>query len=81
MAMTDTQQDQPGARNILFITVDQEHFFTEYPEGTRYKARKLLEELGTTFENHYACAENKAYPTGNLCGLFPVERIHKRRKK
>ncbi len=42
--------------NVLFITVDQEHFFSEYPEGTNLKARQLLAELGTTFEKHYACS-------------------------
>ena len=42
--------------NVLFITVDQEHFFSEYPAGTQLKARQLLAELGTTFEKHYACS-------------------------
>jgi len=42
--------------NILFVTVDQEHYFSEYPEGTNFKARQLLAELGTTFEKHYACS-------------------------
>ena len=45
-----------GNYNILFITTDQEHYFEEYPEGTSYKARQLLGELGTTFEKHYTCA-------------------------
>ena len=42
--------------NVLLITVDQEHYFSEYPAGTQWKARQLLEELGTTFEKHYACS-------------------------
>ena len=42
--------------NVLFITVDQEHYFSEYPAGTSFKARQLLAELGTTFEKHYACS-------------------------
>ena len=42
--------------NILFVTVDQEHYFSEYPEGTNFKARQLLAEMGTTFEKHYACS-------------------------
>ena len=42
--------------NILFVTVDQEHYFSEYPEGSSFKARQLLAELGTTFEKHYACS-------------------------
>lgn len=45
-----------GNYNILFITTDQEHYFSRYPEGTEYQARLLLEELGTTFEKHYACS-------------------------
>ena len=42
--------------NILFITTDQEHYFAEDPEGTNWKARQLLAELGTTFEKHYNCS-------------------------
>ena len=42
--------------NVLLITVDQEHYFSEHPAGTEWKARQLLEELGTTFEKHYACS-------------------------
>ena len=34
--------------NVLFITVDQQHYFAEDPEGTNWKARQLLSELGTT---------------------------------
>ena len=45
-----------GGYNVLFIVTDQEHYFQEYPEGTNYKARELLAELGTTFEKHYACS-------------------------
>lgn len=48
----DTETDY----NVLLITVDQEHYFPEYPEGTSFKARQLLSELGTTFEKHYACS-------------------------
>ncbi len=50
----DTNKD--GNYNILFITTDQEHYFSEYPEGNEFKARQLLAELGTTFEKHYACS-------------------------
>ncbi|MCR5674295.1 MAG: sulfatase-like hydrolase/transferase [Lachnospiraceae bacterium] len=55
---TPAEEPQPVEEdyNILFITVDQEHYFSEYPEGTAYKARQLLAELGTTFEKHYACS-------------------------
>ncbi len=45
-----------GNYNIVFITTDQEHYFSEFPEGTSYKARTLLMEMGATFEKHYACA-------------------------
>ena len=45
-----------GNYNILFVLVDQEHFFKEYPIGTSFRARQLLAEMGTTFEKHYACS-------------------------
>jgi arylsulfatase len=45
-----------GYYNILFITADQQHYFAEDPEGTNWKARQLLSELGTTFEKHYSCS-------------------------
>jgi len=45
-----------GNYNIIFITTDQEHYFPEFPDGTSYKARELLMEMGATFEKHYACA-------------------------
>ncbi|MBQ6504035.1 MAG: sulfatase-like hydrolase/transferase [Flexilinea sp.] len=48
--------EEDRSYNVLFITVDQEHYFSEYPEGTNLKARQLLAELGTTFEKHYACS-------------------------
>ena len=50
---TDTSE---GGYNVLLITVDQEHYFSDYPAGTQWKARQLLQELGTTFEKHYACS-------------------------
>ena len=49
-------EDAEQGYNVLFVTVDQEHYFSEYPEGTHFKARQLLAELGTTFEKHYACS-------------------------
>ncbi len=45
-----------GNYNIISILTDQEHHFDEYAEGTAYEARKLLAEMGTTFEKHYICA-------------------------
>lgn len=45
-----------GNYNIIFITTDQEHYFPEFPQGTSFKARELLMEMGATFEKHYACA-------------------------
>ena len=50
------ERNDDGNYNILFVTTDQEHYFAEYPDGTEYQARKLLEELGTTFEKHYTCS-------------------------
>ena len=56
-AAATTKADTPeGDYNVLLITVDQEHYFSEYPVGTQWKARPLLQELGTTFEKHYACS-------------------------
>ncbi|MBQ9565749.1 MAG: sulfatase-like hydrolase/transferase [Synergistaceae bacterium] len=45
-----------GNYNILFVVVDQEHFFKDYPAGTSWRAREMLREMGTTFEKHYACS-------------------------
>ena len=42
--------------NVLFVVTDQEHFFANYPQGTNYRARQLLAEMGTTFEKHYVCS-------------------------
>lgn len=44
------------AYNVLFVVTDQEHFLANYPQGTNYRARQLLAEMGTTFEKHYACS-------------------------
>lgn len=52
----EVERNADGNYNILFVTTDQERFFSEFPEGTNYKARQLLAELGTTFEKHYVCA-------------------------
>jgi arylsulfatase len=52
----EPERNADGNYNILFITTDQERYFSEFPEGTNYKARQLLAELGTTFEKHYVCA-------------------------
>ena len=45
-----------GNYNIIFITTDQEHYFRDFPEGSNYRARELLAEIGTTFEKHYSCS-------------------------
>lgn len=42
--------------NIVFVVADQEHYFSQYPAGTNYQARKFLSENGITFEKHYACS-------------------------
>ena len=48
---SEPKRNADGNYNILFITTDQEHYFEEYPEGTEYQARKLLEELGQHLKN------------------------------
>lgn len=42
--------------NVMLVITDQEHYFSEYPQGSNYAARKLLAEMGTTFEKHYVCS-------------------------
>ena len=64
--------NEDGNYNIIFITVDQQHYFDEYPEGTDFKARKLLEELGTTFEKHYACSNMS---TSSRAVMFTGEHV------
>ncbi|MCR5650767.1 MAG: sulfatase-like hydrolase/transferase [Lachnospiraceae bacterium] len=64
--------NEDGNYNIVFITVDQQHYFDEYPEGTDYKARKLLEEMGTTFEKHYACSNMS---TSSRAVMFTGEHV------
>lgn len=54
--INEAERNADGNYNILFITTDQEHYFEEFPENSNYRARQLLQELGTTFEKHYACA-------------------------
>ena len=56
LPLPEAVKNGDGNYNILFITTDQERYFSKYPEGTSYKARQLLAELGTTFEKHYTCA-------------------------
>jgi hypothetical protein len=40
----------PGGYNILFILVDQEHFFERWPMPV--PAREWLKQNGITFTNH-----------------------------
>ena len=44
----------PGGYNILFILVDQEHFFPKWPFPVA--ARELLRAQGITFANHQAAS-------------------------
>lgn len=44
----------PGGYNILFILVDQEHFFPEWPFPV--PAREMLKKKGITFANHQAAS-------------------------
>ncbi|MBQ6737396.1 MAG: sulfatase-like hydrolase/transferase [Synergistaceae bacterium] len=46
----------PKNYNVMLIVTDQEHYFSQYPQNSNYKARKLLAEMGTTFEKHYVCS-------------------------
>ncbi|OON84824.1 hypothetical protein BXO88_15355 [Oribacterium sp. C9] len=55
-AQENTQPKEDKNYNVLFIVTDQEHYFSEYPVGSSYKARELLSEMGTTFEKHYTCS-------------------------
>lgn len=55
MADIEAQQNNDGNYNVVFVTVDQEHYFDEFPTGTNFKARELLEKMGTAFEKHYTC--------------------------
>ena len=52
----EAKRNADGNYNIIFITTDQEHHFAQFPEETNYKARKLLQEMGTSFEKHYICS-------------------------
>lgn len=52
----EARENADGNYNVVFVTVDQEHYFETFPEGTNYKARELLEKMGTTFEKHYTCS-------------------------
>ena len=54
-APTSPHANADGNYNIILIVTDQEHYYDRYPEGTDFRARELLAELGTTFEKHYAC--------------------------
>jgi arylsulfatase len=45
-----SSQRQP---NILFILVDQERYFGEYPKELEIPGRRRLMDMGVTFTNHY----------------------------
>ena len=45
-----------GPYNMVFITTDQERYFSEFPKGTDFKGRNRLKNMGTSFEKHYTCA-------------------------
>ena len=48
-----SSQRQP---NILFILVDQERYFGEYPKELEIPGRRRLMDMGVTFTNHYICS-------------------------
>ena len=39
--------------NILLVVTDQQRHFEAPPKGTNWRAQKLLQSTGTTFEKHY----------------------------
>jgi len=45
-----------GNYNIVFITTDEERYFEQFPEGSAYEARELMQRIGTTFEKAYVCS-------------------------
>ena len=53
---TDTRAPFNGNYNILLIVSDQERYFETPPAGTDWRARKLLQSIGTSFDKHYVNA-------------------------
>ena len=39
--------------NVLLVVTDQQRHFEALPMGTNWRAQKLLQSIGTTFEKHY----------------------------
>jgi arylsulfatase A-like enzyme len=40
-------------QNVVLITVDQERYFAEWPDGLELPARQRLMDMGVTFDRHY----------------------------
>ncbi|GAB0120140.1 sulfatase-like hydrolase/transferase [Acidisoma sp. 7E03] len=53
-APSPAPESPPGGYNILFILVDQEHFFPKWPFPV--PAREMLKAKGITFSNHQAAS-------------------------
>lgn len=49
-------KDFSGPYNILFVLVDQESYFKEYPRDLRLPGHDRLKQNGVSFENHYICS-------------------------
>ena len=49
-------KDSGGPYNILFVLVDQESYFKEYPRDLRLPGHDRLKQNGVSFENHYICS-------------------------
>ncbi len=49
-------KDFSGPYNILFILVDQESYFKEYPLDLELPGHERLKRSGVSFENHYICS-------------------------
>jgi arylsulfatase len=45
-----------GPYNILFVLVDQEGYFKEFPRTLGLPAHDRLKREGVSFENHYICS-------------------------
>ncbi len=49
-------KDFSGPYNILFVLVDQESYFKEYPRDLELPGHDRLKRSGVSFENHYICS-------------------------
>lgn len=74
IAHLDAQPNNDGNYNIVFVTVDQEHYFDEFPAGTNYKARELLKKRELPLKNIIPAAMSPPHPDLSFT-LAPTSRI------